>query len=110
MSFKPAMSITFLCAGSDTSRRIQREHVVVENLRWNGYVEIVDLHSDITVSHQHLKTNRYKEIFPIFFSCKQIKARDCLRLCVDKYNFVKDVRAQNFPHTDFVKTLTAGRE
>ena len=22
----------------------------------------------------------------------------------------KDVRAQNFPHTDFVKTLTAGRE
>ena len=23
---------------------------------------------------------------------------------------VKDVRAQNFPHTDFVKTLTAGRE
>ena len=24
--------------------------------------------------------------------------------------FLKDVRAQNFPHTDFVKTLTAGRE
>ena len=23
---------------------------------------------------------------------------------------LKDVRAQNFPHTDFVKTLTAGRE
>ena len=23
---------------------------------------------------------------------------------------IKDVRAQNFPHTDFVKTLTAGRE
>ena len=63
MSFKPAMSITFLCAGSDTSRRIQRVHVVVENLRWNGYVEIIDLHSDISVSHQHLKTNRYKEIW-----------------------------------------------
>ena len=25
-------------------------------------------------------------------------------------NKFKDVRAQNFPHTDFVKTLTAGRE
>ena len=23
---------------------------------------------------------------------------------------LKDVRVQNFPHTDFVKTLTAGRE
>ena len=23
---------------------------------------------------------------------------------------VKDVHAQNFPHTDFVKTLTAGKE
>ena len=23
---------------------------------------------------------------------------------------LKDVRAQNFPHTDFAKTLTAGRE
>ena len=25
-------------------------------------------------------------------------------------NTLKDVRAQNFPHTDFVKTLTAGRK
>ena len=25
-------------------------------------------------------------------------------------NPLKDVRAQNFPHTDFIKTLTAGRK
>ena len=29
---------------------------------------------------------------------------------VFSHNAFKDVRAQNFPHTDFVKTLTAGRE
>ena len=27
-----------------------------------------------------------------------------------KHVVVKDVRAQNFPHTDFFETLTAGRK
>ena len=33
-----------------------------------------------------------------------------LKVNRDKLALIKDVRAQNFPHTDFVKTLTAGRE
>ena len=38
-----------------------------------------------------------------------VKASDCMMKWTVEWG-VKDVRAQNFPHTDFVKTLTAGRE
>ena len=30
-----------------------------------------------------------QEIFPIFFNCKQIEARDCFRLRVDNYDFIE---------------------
>ena len=53
-------------------------------------------------------------LFQAYIALFPLSSSDCKQIIQANYSAsshsVKDVRAQNFPHTDFVKTLTAGRE